>query len=49
MGILPSYSHVITIVWLHHLDFNKIPGEKAKQELHKDAVCYFEQILESAP
>ena len=28
MGILPSYCHVSTTEWLHHLDFNKTPEEK---------------------
>ena len=49
MGILPSCSCVSTTVWLHHLDFSKIPGEKARWELHKDPICCFEQILEAAP
>ena len=48
MGILPSYSHVITIVWSHHLDSDKTIGEKARQELHKDAAYCFEQIQEAA-
>ena len=26
-----------------------MPGEKARCELHKDAVCYFEQIQEEGP
>ena len=41
--------YVCIIVWLHHLNFNETPSEKAKWELFKDAVCYFEQILEAAP
>ena len=49
MWILLSCSHVSTIVWLQHLDFNRVPGEKARWELHKDAVCCFEQILETTP
>ena len=36
-------------VWLHHMDFNKMLGEKARWELHKDAAYSFEQILEAAP
>ena len=34
---------------VHHLNFNKMPEEKARWELHKDAVCCFESILEAAP
>ena len=32
---------------LHHLDFNEMPCEKARCELHKDAACCFEQILKA--
>ena len=49
MEILPSCSHISIIVWLQHLDSNKMPGEKARWELHKNAACCFEQILEAAP
>ena len=37
------------IVSLHHLDYNEMPGEKARYELHTDTACCFEQILLSAP
>ena len=47
--ILPSCSHVNTIVWLHHWDFNKMPGEKASWESYRDTACSFEQILKAAP
>ena len=46
-GILPSYNYVNTITWLHHLNLNKIPGEKATWELNKDTACCLEQILEA--
>ena len=38
-----------TIIWLHHLDFEEMSRKKARWELHKKAVYYFEQILEAAP
>ena len=38
-----------TTVWLHHLDSSKALGEKSKKEQYKDAMCCFEQILETAP
>ena len=38
-----------TIVWMHHLDFNETPKEKAKWELLKDPSCCFEQIHEANP
>ena len=31
-GILLSSSHLCRIVWLHHLDSNEMPGEKAAKE-----------------
>ena len=48
MGLLPSSNRISTTVWLHHLDLNEMLGVKAKQELHKDAACYFEEILKEA-
>ena len=36
-----------TTVWLHHMDANKTPGEKTREELHKNAMYCFEQILEA--
>ena len=38
-----------TTVRLHHWDFNKNPWEKATREQHKNAMCCFQQILETAP
>ena len=46
MKILHSCSHISTIVWLHRLSFDEMPGEKARWKLHKDTACCFEQILE---
>ena len=34
---------------MHHLDFDRTPWENIRWELHKDAACCFEQILEAAP
>ena len=49
MGIIPSNSHDSTIVWVHYLNFNEMPGEKAWWELIKDAACCVEQqILEAS-
>ena len=45
--IVPSWNHVSTTVWLHHLDFKKVLGEIEIWELHKAARCSFEQILET--
>ena len=35
-----EFFRVSTTVWLHDLDSNKPPKEKATWELHKDAACY---------
>ena len=34
---------------MHHMDANKTHGEKTRWELHKNAMCYFEQILKATP
>ena len=47
--ILSNFRHISTIVWLHYLDSNKTLREKARWELHKDAACCFEQVLDAAP
>ena len=46
---LPSCGCDHTTVWMHHLDSSKMHGEKARWELHKNALCCFEQILEATP
>ena len=41
-------SCIRTTVWFCHFNSNETPEEKAGWELYKDAVCSFEQILETA-
>ena len=36
-------------VWMHHIDTNKMHGEKARWKLCKNAAYCLEQILEAAP
>ena len=36
-----------TPVWIHHMNANKMHGKKATWKLHKNAMSYFEQILEA--
>ena len=38
-----------TTLWMHHMDTDKDPREKARWDLHKNATSYREQILEAAP
>ena len=49
MRILSSGSFISTSVWLHHLDFNKMPGVKIKWGLQMNAECFLNKILEAAP
>ena len=32
---------------MHYLDANKTPGEKARQQLHKNAASNIEQVMEA--
>ena len=47
--ILPSCNRVSITVWLHHLESNETPWEKANWELCKNAAYRFGQIMEAAP
>ena len=49
MGILPRRRCVNNTVWIHYMDSNETPRENAGWELHKNASCYFELILEATP
>ena len=49
MGIFQKPSHVSTILWLYHQDFNGDLREKSTGDLNKDAACRINQILEAAP
>ena len=44
-----SVAGVHTTVWMNHMDVNKMLGEKARWELHKNAMSHFEQILVLTP
>ena len=34
---------------MHYMDADKTDGEKAWRQLHKNAACNFEQVLEATP
>ena len=34
---------------MHYLDANKMAGEKARRQLHKNAASNIEQVLEATP
>ena len=46
MQVLPSCIRVISTLMFHHLNFNATLREKARWELHKDAVYYFQEDLD---
>ena len=47
MQFFPNSGHVNSTIWMHHMDADKSYREKARQELHKNATSYTEQILEA--
>ena len=44
-----SRSRVVTAIWVHYMDANWTYGEKAWQQLHKNAASNIEQVMETAP
>ena len=46
---LSSNGRINTAVWMHYLDANKTAGERARQQLHKNAASNIEQVLEATP
>ena len=48
-AFLPSSGRVDTAVWMHDMDANETDGEKAWQQLHKNAASNIEQVLEATP
>ena len=49
MQFLPGSSRVDTAVWMHYLDANKMAGEEARRQLHKNVVSNIEQVLVATP
>ena len=39
----------VNIVWINHMKTNKTYGKRTRWELHKNATCCFQQILEATP
>ena len=46
---LPSSGRIDTAKWMHYLDAHKTAGEKARQQLHKNAASNIEQVLDETP
>ena len=47
MSFIPSCGCINTTEWLHYLKSNEMYREKARWELHKNAMYCLEQILEA--
>ena len=46
---LPGSGHVDTAVWMHYLDANKMAGEEARRQLHKNVASNIKQVLAATP
>ena len=49
MRFLPNCVCVVLLYGRATLPLTKMHGEKVRMERHKNATCYFEQILEATP
>ena len=49
MLFLPGSGHIDTAIWMHYMDANKNAGEEARRQLHKNAACNPEQVLQQHP
>ena len=47
MQFFPSSGCVISATWMYHMDTDEEYREKARWEMHKNAMSYIEQILEA--
>ena len=45
----PGSDRVDTAIWMHYMDADKTDGEKAWQQLQKNAASNFELVLEATP
>ena len=49
MQFLSGSCRIDTAVWMHYMDANKMTGEEARWQLHKNAVSNLEQVLAATP
>ena len=49
MQFLPGSCRIDTAVWMHYMDANKMAGEEARRQLHKNAVSNLDQVLVATP
>ena len=46
---LPGSCRIDTAVWMHYVDANKMAGEEARRQLHKNAASNIEEVLSATP
>ena len=49
MQFLPGSGRIDTAVWMPYLDANKMAGEEARRQLHKNVASNIEQVLAATP
>ena len=49
MQFLPGSCYIDTAVWMHYMDANKMTGEEARRQLHKNTARNLEQVLATSP
>ena len=49
MQFLPGSGRINTATWVHYMDSNKMVGEEAGRQLHKNAASNLEQVLAATP
>ena len=49
MQFLPGSGRIDTAVRMHYLDTNKMAGEEARRQLHKNVASNIEQVLAATP
>ena len=45
MQFLQGSGRIDTAIWMHYMDSNKMTGEEARRQLHKNAASNLEQVL----
>ena len=46
---LPGSCRIDTTVWMHYMDANKMAGEEARRQLHKNAASNIERPVGNTP
>ena len=47
--LLPSSGRINTAIWMHHLDANKMVGEEARRQLHKNVASNIKRVQAATP